>query len=287
MTDFKQYLLERCSKQTAAGYIRDLSVFLSYLPQERAKKAVYQNILEYVEYLRAKNTNPRTINKMLYGVKAWYHYLVEGGERKDHPCRFLSLKDAKPLDVQLQDLFTPSELELLMDRKERYESVRVRNQVIVSLLIYQALRAKEITGLMVEDINLEEGILYVRETPKTVSRTIKLKPKQIMLIYKYISEVRPKAIHPSSPLLLNMRGKPVTGEDISYLMETFKYLFKDRSLNAETIRQSVIANMLKEGKDLRVVQVFAGHKNISSTEKYKQTAIDELKSAINKYHPLG
>ncbi len=45
--------------------------------------------------------------------------------------------------------------------------------------------------------------------------------------------------------------------------------------------------MLKEGKDLRVVQVFAGHKKISSTEKYKQTAIDELKAAIHKYHPLG
>jgi integrase/recombinase XerD len=35
---------------------------------------------------------------------------------------------------------------------------------------------------------------------------------------------------------------------------------KDRNLNAKTIRQSVIANLLKEGKDLRVVQVFAGHK---------------------------
>lgn len=57
-------------------------------------------------------------------------------------------------------------------------------------------------------------------------------------------------------------------------------------MNARTIRQSVITNMLKEGKDLRVVQVFAGHKKISSTEKYRQSGLEELQRAIEKYHPL-
>ncbi|MDX9783056.1 MAG: hypothetical protein RBT35_08810 [Bacteroidales bacterium] len=45
--------------------------------------------------------------------------------------------------------------------------------------------------------------------------------------------------------------------------------------------------MLKEGKDLRVVQVFAGHKKISSNKKYRQSGIEELQAAIEKYHPLG
>ena len=288
MIELKPYLLKRCSPKTTKAYLRDINIFLSYLPEQSARKATYKNILEYVEYLRRKHTNPRTINRMLYGVKAWYHWLVESGERKDHPCCFLTLKDAKSLDVQLQDLFTSQELELLMDRKERYESVRTRNQLIISLLIYQALRLKEITGLMITDINLEEGTVYIRETPKTPGRGVKLKPKQIMLLYKYINEIRPRLMqYPSNQLLLNIRGIPASGEDINYLIETLKPLFKDRNLNATSIRQSVITNMLKEGKDLRVVQVFAGHKKISSTEKYKQTAIDELKSAINKYHPLG
>jgi integrase/recombinase XerD len=64
-------------------------------------------------------------------------------------------------------------------------------------------------------------------------------------------------------------------------------MFPERNLNARTLRQSVITNMLKEGKDLRVVQVFAGHKKISSTEKYRQSGLEELQAAINKYHPLG
>jgi integrase/recombinase XerD len=69
--------------------------------------------------------------------------------------------------------------------------------------------------------------------------------------------------------------------------------YPGRKLNVRTIRQSVIANLLKpvsaggKGKGLREVQYFAGHRKISSTERYRQTGLEELKTAIMKYHPLG
>jgi integrase/recombinase XerD len=52
------------------------------------------------------------------------------------------------------------------------------------------------------------------------------------------------------------------------------------------IRQSVIAHLLKENNDIRIVQEFAGHRRTASTEAYKQTGLEELKSAIEKLHPL-
>ena len=76
------------------------------------------------------------------------------------------------------------------------------------------------------------------------------------------------------------------GEGIGYVIETQKHLFPGRRLNAKTIRQSVITNLLKAGKDLRIVQAFAGHKYPSTTEKYKQTHVEELKTQILNYHPL-
>jgi integrase/recombinase XerD len=48
----------------------------------------------------------------------------------------------------------------------------------------------------------------------------------------------------------------------------------------------VIANHLKAGKDIRAVQVFAGHKSPMTTERYQQTGIEELTAAVLKYHPL-
>jgi len=54
----------------------------------------------------------------------------------------------------------------------------------------------------------------------------------------------------------------------------------------------VISNLLKpasaggKGKGLSELQYFVGHKKISSTERYRQTGLEELKAAIIKYHPL-
>jgi len=44
--------------------------------------------------------------------------------------------------------------------------------------------------------------------------------------------------------------------------------------------------LLKEKNDTRIVQEFAGHRRTSSTEAYKQSGLEELKQAINKFHPL-
>jgi integrase/recombinase XerD len=284
----ERYLRKQHTEQTARMYLRDIRFFLDYMTEEKAIRATYQDILQYVEYLRKQYSNARTINRMLYGVKAWYLFLFHKGIRKDHPCRFLKLRDAKNEPVQLQDLFSPAELEQLMNRKERYESLRIRNQVIISVLIYQALRLSEIVNLKVQDVNLEEGTVYIRETPRSVSRTLKLRSNQVMILYKYIHEIRSRVIKTESDqLVLTIRGTEENGEGINYLAGTFKNLFPDRNMNAQTIRQSVIANMLKTGKDLRVVQAFAGHKKPSSTEKYRQTGLEELKSVIQKLHPLG
>jgi len=289
MIALKSYMLEKYSPNTVKVYLIDIYRFLDYMGEERAVKATYQVIMQYVDYLRTRYQNPRTINRMLYGVKAWYFWLTHTGQRGGHPCRHLVLKDAGYEDIQLQDLFTSIELEKLMHRSERFENVKLRNKVIISLLIYQALRVSEMTMLRVQDINLESGTVYVRPMLRTMARTLKLRTEQVMLFYNYIHKIRPGMQKiGTSRLIITMRGTAENGEGIGYLVENFnKTLFPDRTLNPRTIRQSVITNMLKAGKDLRMVQVFAGHKKISSTEKYRQSGLEELKTAIEKYHPLG
>lgn len=287
-SDLNTYLQDRYTNSTVKIYLLDIRIFLGYMGEGQAKGAVYHDILLYVDYLRKHYDNPATINRMLCGVKAWYHWLLYQGIREDHPCVYLTLKDVKHEGIQLQDLFTHEELERLMDREERFERVRIRNKVVVSLLIYQGLRLKEVEQLKVSDVDLEGATIYTQGMARTLPRALKMQSSQIMLFYKYIHEIRRNLIKEETDLLLiNMRGKPYQSDAINYFIETFKPLFPDRKLNARTIRQSVIANLLKSGKDLRVVQVFAGHKKASTTEGYRQSGLDELKAALMKHHPLS
>jgi len=282
------YLQERHTQSTTTRYYNDILNFLNSITQEKALRATYSDIMDYVEKLRKKYSNAETIKVNIHAIKKYYFWLNHTGQRKDHPCRNLKLKDKANRDKQLQDLFKVEELEQLMERKERYKDLKNKNQVIISLLIYQGLTVGEITRLELKNIDLEKGEIYIKSTTRTNRRTLKLKPKQIMLFYKYINETRPKLLKVSpfegdleGTLILTKLGTAESGEGISYLLETAKSLFPDRNLNAKTIRQSVIANLLKSGHDLRLVQVFAGHKYPGSTEKYRQTGIEEL-----KYHPL-
>ena len=51
------------------------------------------------------------------------------------------------------------------------------------------------------------------------------------------------------------------------------------------IRASVITNWLKH-YNLRQVQIMAGHRYVSSTEAYQTNDLEDLRSGIEKYHPL-
>ena len=282
-----KYLQKKYALQTVKVYLFDINRYLLYMGKKRAENATWQDVLEYLAYLRAHYHNPHTINRILCAVKAWYFYLLETGKRRDHPCRNLKLKDAGVSDIQLQDLFSQAEMERLMQRRERFPLATLRNRVLISLLIYQGLRHKEIIRIRMQDIDLESGSIFVRPTARGMARTLTLQPRQVMLFYEYINNVRPALLKADTDrLIITLRGTAEKGEGITYLVETFRHLFPGRLLNPRTLRQSVIANLLSDGKDLRVVQVFAGHKKISSTERYRQSGLKELQAAIEKHHPF-
>ena len=160
----------------------------------------------------------------------------------------------------------------------------------MSLLIYQGLLPAGLASLKTIDINLDKGTVYIKGGNKTNSRELQLKPQQIMLFYEYLQEIRPQLLkdNESDKLLIGGRHNPVTAEDITkHVKRSFKERYPGRKVNAMSIRQSVIANLLKSDKDLRVVQAFAGHKYPSATEQYKQTQVEALKQAVLKHHPLG
>ena len=158
----------------------------------------------------------------------------------------------------------------------------------MSILIYQAVLPGELAAITTEDINLEKGTIYIRATAKTNARALQLKPGQILLFYRYMNEIRPKLLlkNPNAAnektLLISHRGNPETVGSLVSHIQRMKNRFPGRALNMQSIRQSVITNLLSQGNDLRIVQVFAGHKYPSTTEKYKKTNVEALQSAINQ-----
>jgi integrase/recombinase XerD len=282
----EQYLREQNAPSTAKRYQREINLFFLSLENKSIdpKTATYSQIMDYIGILRKKTNN---LSCSLHGIKHYYKYLVVTNQRQSNPAKSIKLRDKRNRDIQLQDLFKSKELAQLLDRNERYPILKNRNQIIISLLIYQGMANGEITKLELENINLEAGTIYIKSGRKTNSRELKLTGQQTFWLMNYLQTDRPKLLkEETNKLIISKLGTAETGEGIGYLMETLRKKFPGRKLNAKTVRQSVITNLLKEGKDLRIVQAFAGHKYPSTTEQYKQTQVEELKTQILKYHPL-
>ena len=283
----ENYLQQHYSPDTIKSYKREIEIYLSNYPT--AEKANYKDITNYIGLLRNRYSKASTLNRLVSSIKVYYDYLCSEGIRNDNPTKAIKLRDQRTRDIQLQDLFTTEELENLLNRKERYTNLDYRNKVLSSLLIYQALQPREAEAVTIEDINLATGSIYIKSTYKTNSRTLQLKPNQILLFHQYITEKRIKLLNgnASNCLLIGIRGGAMSGEDITkHIKRSFKELYPNRKINVQTIRQSVITNLLKQGNDLSIVQAFAGHKYPSTTQRYKQSEIETLKAAVNKYHPL-
>jgi len=286
--EFKDYLKRHHKQGTAARYEREVKIFLFSLEGKGIdpKLANYGQVMVYIVEQR-KLRSAESVRCGLYGIKRYYDYLIAEEIREDHPAKTIYLKDGASNDIQLQDLFSSAELESLLDREDRYLVLRNRNQLILSLLIYQALTSGELCQLKVSDIDLLAESIYIKGGYRTKARTLRLKPKQLATLAKYLAEDRPNLLKQETDnLLIGKLGNAETGEGIGYLVETLRDRFESRKLNPRTIRQSVIANLLKDGNDLRLIQAFAGHKYPSTTERYRQTGIEQLQQAIEKHHPL-
>jgi integrase/recombinase XerD len=275
------------SSRTIQTYINALKTY--FLANPRMKSYTYQDVLKSLERYSNSTMTLNSKKGYLNAIKKYYDYLLDTGQREDHPCTLLNLKGNVKRKIVHSDLFTSQELELLMIREEKFHKQKLRNQVLASLLIYQGAMPHEITKLKISDIDLDAGTVFLSGGRVLASRTLSLQLNQYDIVKQYIQVARRKMMKQSSDyLVINFKGKPSSGEDVSFLAETAKGLFPGRNLNCKTIRDSVISNWLNEQKlPLDQVQIFAGHRWISSTERYVQFDIKEQRGILTKIHPLG
>ena len=287
--ELKDYLLKNYSKTTLASNLYIICQFTDYTIG--AETATYQDVLTYIAHLRKKNQHPKTIRNNLFAIKIYYRWLIGEGKRNDHPCQDLYLQDQINRSIDVENLYTKKQLEEFLETvKTKKQHLFLRDKTMVSLLVYQALTVLEISQLNIDDVNLDEGTVFIKGNIKNKSRTLNLQSSQIMLLHKYLQEGRINLLERKNKslkeeaLVLSENGTRVKQHSISrqinYHRETHE------KMTPMKIRQSVIAHLLKSGNDLRVVQVFAGHRRAASTEEYKQTGLEELKASIQRYHPL-
>jgi site-specific recombinase XerD len=264
MITIEEYVQENYSVSSYKTNLFQIKRFQDYTPNY--KTAHLQDILQYLKKLRDQSKHPKTLRNALHSVKIYYRYLQHTGQRKDHPCKKLQLKDKIDKTIKTEQLYSSEQLEEYLQVTKEYK------KLMVSLLIYQGLKTSEIIILKVNQINIEKAEIILH------NRTLPLQSKQI---YLYLEHIKNK--QKEDYLFITKRNNIYkTGEINEFINKSRP---KEKQILPLKIRQSVVKNLLLKN-DIRVVQVFAGHKTSCTTEQYKTTHFEELKAQINQLHPL-
>ncbi|MGY0426813.1 MAG: hypothetical protein ACWIPI_08305, partial [Polaribacter sp.] len=119
------------------------------------------------------------------------------------------------------------------------------------------------------------------------ARTLELKSWQVIELLEYVKEFREeiKTRRKVDGERLFIPNNARLGNTIQYILEKLKRI-NHKVTNGNQIRASVITNWLKQ-YNLRQVQVLAGHRYISSTERYLTDDLESLHEIVNNFHPIS
>lgn len=291
MEKFKQHLQElELLPRTIAEDTLNVTRFESWLKEQRMRieEVRYNDLLSYIQYQKQKGVQAVTINLRLNSLRKYFSYLKQQGDIETNPAKHLQVRGVirqvikNPLStVELELLYSQySQLKKQAHRQQQADCVHARNTAILGLLIWQGIHSGELAKMETWHINLDEGHVYIPSTNQSNSRQLPLSQKQVIALHHYLTDTR-NYFRPKGDQLIAGNVRNI----ITQLMEEVKGL-NPAVTNALHIRSSVILNWLKTYSK-REVQYKAGHRHISSTEKYAMQELDGLEDQLTKHHPFG
>jgi integrase/recombinase XerD len=164
-------------------------------------------------------------------------------------------------------------------------NVDLSKKIMFSLMVYQGVNVGELMRIESKDIKLKEGKIKIKGTKRTNERLLNLNANQVMILQQYITENKFKEEKLFAQPVRERVSECNISNRIKYMFGQLKKL-NPKIINAKQIRSSVITHWLRQ-HNLRQVQYMAGHKYVSSTERYQMNNLDDLQNELQQHHPMS
>jgi integrase/recombinase XerD len=285
MKAFKEWLINKgFSIGTAGSYSYFTGKkFLLWLHENELniENLEHEHVMQYIRFRKSQGVQAKTINLELKQIS----YYLEFKELPNvaEPIRLKGVGRRIP-----HDLFTEKQLDDIYQKfpgsrnNLTHENTLKTYHLILGLKIYQGLQEQELAKLETGHLQLDKGKIYVPSTKRTNKRILDLKPFQILPLHEYLLTERTSLTEEIEGNYLFHKKRLIRG------MTRIKAMinrYEPKLTSLLQIRSSVITNWLKH-YNLREVQYMAGHKYVSSTERYRTDNLEDLQKELEKYHPL-
>lgn len=187
-----------------------------------------------------------------------------------------------------KNILSYSDVEKVFEHTLLFGDKGLRDRAILETFYAAGVRRNELIHLTIKDINFELHELRVTQGKGNKDRIVPISQRVEDCLTYYLSVIRPKlaTISTDNTLFINNSGRMYSPSRMSELVS--KYIINSgASLEGScgTFRHTAATHMLEAGADLRYIQEFLGHADISTTQIYTFVSNKKLHEVYNATHP--
>ncbi len=292
LEEFSTYLRDerRVSPHTVRAYEREVAAFAAFCraelnlkgPQEATPGA----LRAFLAHLYSRRLARASIQRALAAVRTYFRFLQRENVVASNPARALvGPRAASTLPDVLTAPETASLLEVLPDT-----AAGRRDRAALELLYGAGLRAAELVGLELDDIDLHRRLVRVRGKGGK-ERVVPFGRAAAAALAAYLPERagwRGKARERDAgePLFINQRGGRLSDRSLRRILDqAVRRAATVRRVHPHTLRHSFATHLLEAGMDLRAIQELLGHASLATTQKYTHLDLAHLMDTYRRSHP--
>ncbi len=278
------------SKHTVKAYITDIKEFCRVI---REKKLIPEedgsndlsgldetHVRAYISWLYTRNSRT-SISRKLASVRTFFEFLMRSGVIKSNLAKLVPTPHG---EKRLPTFLTVDEVIKLMETPGTGGVFERRDSAILELLYSSGLRVSELTGINLNDLDLNN--LTVKVLGKgNKERLVPIGSKAAQALIRYLHDrlgLKPTGDH----LFVNSKGGRLTVRSIDRIIKKYAALAGiPKNVSPHVLRHTFATHLLGGGADLRAIQEMLGHKSLSTTQRYTHTSIEKLMEIYDKTHP--
>jgi integrase/recombinase XerD len=282
------------SEHTLAAYRRDLRRYAAFLAKRdlRDPSGVdEETIRSFVASLSASTHGPEaapyrasSVARTLSAVRSFHRFLLREGAAERDPAAAVSrprLPRSLPRPLGAEDV------RRLLEAPDPATPAGLRDRAILELLYGSGLRISELTGLDVDDVDLEEGSVRVLGKGGK-ERDVPVGSFARGAVAAYLTRGRPALAGAATrgALFLNARGGRLSRQSCARSLAGYvRQAGIERRVTLHTLRHSFATHLLEGGADVRVVQELLGHASVATTQIYTLVTSQHLREVYERSHP--
>ncbi len=290
------------SENTTRAYGRDIRAYLAFLVDAGVEPLEVRDatLRAFVTQLLAQGLKPRSINRLLSGVRGYCRYLERcagetgretGQRRAGDAVDTLEAFRGPKVGSRLPTFLFEEEMSELLGATGGVGYLELRDRAALETLYSTGCRIAELVGMNVSDLDLRQGSARVVGKGRK-ERYVFLGHAATQALRDYLprraAALGAQAVSEDGrvALFLNRGGERVTDRGMRYRLRRLVAGTGIRKrVSPHTFRHSMATHVLDRGADIRVVQELLGHVSLATTQIYTHVGLSRLASVYRSAHP--